>query len=158
MTINKEDKMKLTKYSIGMGDRFGHQAKAQLAVVRKAQKHGVEIAPVWNKSHREHTIIGSAPAMTKEAVESAIKNSDWDNPYFLDADHIGLENVSLFIDCCNYFTLDVADAIGGEIDDKKVLDYVEHCRQYLGHQEIPGLDKKLLLTEEMLINITKKYL
>jgi len=150
--------MKLAKYSIGMGDRFGHQAKAQLAVVQKALKQGVDISPVWNKSHREHTIIGSTPEMTKQAVEEAVRTSGWDRPYFLDADHIGLNNVDLFIGSCNFFTLDVAESISGEIDDKKVTEYLEHCRQYIGDLDISGIDEKFKVTEEMLIEITKKYL
>ncbi|MBN2279848.1 MAG: hypothetical protein JXQ65_04640 [Candidatus Marinimicrobia bacterium] len=150
--------MKLAKYSIGMGDRFGHQAKAQLAVVQKALEKGVEISPVWNKSHREHTIIGSTPEMTKLAVEKAIRSSNWNKPYFLDADHISLKNVALFIDSCNFFTLDVAEAIGGEIEDYQVAEYLHHCRKYIGKLTVPGIDEPLMVTENLLINIAKKYL
>ena len=53
--------MILGKYSFGIGDRFGHQGKAQLSAVIKAKDKGLDITPVWNKSHREHTIIGTAP-------------------------------------------------------------------------------------------------
>ena len=49
----------LAKYSIGVGDRFAHQAKAQLRACLLAAEKGVEVIPVWNKSNREHTIIGS---------------------------------------------------------------------------------------------------
>ena len=49
----------LSKYSIGVGDRFAHQGKAQLRACMMAAEHGVEVIPVWNKSNREHTIIGS---------------------------------------------------------------------------------------------------
>ena len=51
----------LNKYSVGTGDRFAHQAKAQLQACVKALDHGVEVVPVWNKSNREHMIIGSEP-------------------------------------------------------------------------------------------------
>ena len=49
----------LDKYSIGMGDRFAHQAEAQLAACVLAAKSGVQVTPVWNKSNREHLILGS---------------------------------------------------------------------------------------------------
>ena len=49
----------LARYSIGIGDRFAHQAKAQLRACLQAAERGVEVVPVWNKSNREHTIIGS---------------------------------------------------------------------------------------------------
>ena len=47
--------LKLPKFSVGVGDRFAHQAKAQLAACLLAAKAGVEVVPVWNKSNREHT-------------------------------------------------------------------------------------------------------
>src|ERR1035438_6680121 len=59
----------LGKYSLGTGDRFAHQAKAQLQACRKAYEKGVEIVPVWNKSNREHTIIGSEPAASRQAAD-----------------------------------------------------------------------------------------
>src|ERR1039458_6861177 len=57
--------LKLARYSIGTGDRFAHQAKAQLQACIQALECGVEIIPVWNKSNREHTIIGSEPASVR---------------------------------------------------------------------------------------------
>jgi hypothetical protein len=39
----------LGKYSIGMGDRFGHQGSAQLKAVMDAESKGILITPVWNK-------------------------------------------------------------------------------------------------------------
>jgi len=150
--------MKLAKYSIGMGDRFGHQATAQLAVVQIALEQGVEISPVWNKSNREHKIIGSTPEMTKKAVEVAIQSSDWEKPYFLDADHIGLGNVGLFIDSCNFFTLDVAEAIGGKVSNQQIQDYIKNRNKYIGELTIPGINEKLEVTENQLKEIAIKYL
>lgn len=60
--------LKLSKYSIGTGDRFAHQAKAQLQACLHALEHGVEIVPVWNKSNREHMIIGSELWLTELRV------------------------------------------------------------------------------------------
>lgn len=54
--------LKLSKFSIGTGDRFAHQAKRQLQACVQALRNGVEVIPVWNKSNREHTIIGSEPS------------------------------------------------------------------------------------------------
>ena len=52
----------LGKFSLGMGDRFAHQAKAQLQACVLATAAGAHVTPVWNKSNREHTIIKSEPA------------------------------------------------------------------------------------------------
>jgi len=84
----------LPKYSLGTGDRFAHQAKAQLAACLKALDAGLEIIPVWNKSNREHTIIGSEPSSTRVAADAAVTALNWKLPYFLDADHISLTTVS----------------------------------------------------------------
>ena len=56
------EELKLPKFSVGVGDRFAHQAKAQLAACVLAADAGVEVVPVWNKSNREHMIIGSEPS------------------------------------------------------------------------------------------------
>ncbi|MCP4750961.1 MAG: hypothetical protein GY866_08715, partial [Proteobacteria bacterium] len=49
--------MKLGKYSMGIGDRFSQQGRAQLSSFVKAKSLGIEVIPIWNKSHREHGIV-----------------------------------------------------------------------------------------------------
>src|SRR6266567_1695927 len=104
--------MILDKYSLGVGDRFAHQAKAQLAACVCAAKHGVDIVPVWNKSNREHKIVGSEPSGTRAAADAAVCELAWSRQYFVDADHINLDTVERFLEPCDFFTIDVADAIG----------------------------------------------
>ena len=95
--------LKLGKFSFGIGDRFAHQAKAQLRACIMAANQGVEIVPVWNKSNREHTIIGSEPSVTRAAADAAVRELGWKQPYHLDADHIRLETVDRFIAVCGFF-------------------------------------------------------
>ena len=76
-----------------------------------AQQAGVEITPVWNKSNREHSIIGSRPSDTRRAADSAVSAVSWTGPYFVDADHITTQRVEGFVDACDFFTLDVAEAL-----------------------------------------------
>ena len=101
----------LPQFSMGIGDRFAHQGKAQLAAFVKAKALGVEVAPVWNKSNREHNIVHSVPASVREEADSAAKALGWAGPYFVDADHIGIKTVDPFIAPSDFFTLDVADFI-----------------------------------------------
>ena len=35
--------------------------RVQLDAIMRVQAEGIAIVPVWNKSHREHTIIGTKP-------------------------------------------------------------------------------------------------
>ncbi len=105
--------MQLEKFSIGVGDRFAHQAKAQLTACIRAAERGATIVPVWNKSNREHNIIGSEPSTARAAADQAVRELHWPNSYYVDADHINLTNVDRFLAPCNFFTIDVADAIKG---------------------------------------------
>ena len=65
--------LQLEKYSIGVGDRFAHQAKAQLRACIDAAGRGIDVVPVWNKSFREHGIVGSRPESVREAADRAVR-------------------------------------------------------------------------------------
>ena len=125
--------MTLGTYSIGVGDRFAHQAKAQLEACILAQKAGIEVIPVWNKSNREHTIIGSEPSSTRDAADAAVKALGWTSPYFCDADHINLSTVDRFLAPCDFFTIDVADYIGKPADPPSIDAFLH------SHAELVGL-------------------
>ncbi len=83
----------LPQFSMGIGDRFAHQGKAQLAAFVKAKQLGVDVAPVWNKSNREHIIVHSEPPSVRAEADAAVAALGWKEPYFVDADHIGLKTV-----------------------------------------------------------------
>src|ERR1700730_10524546 len=113
------EELKLPKFSVGVGDRFAHQAKAQLAACVLAAKAGDEVVPVWNKSNGVHMILGSEPSIPRLEANAAVKELGWTKPYFLDADHINLKTVARFLDPCDFFTLDVADLIGQPADARE---------------------------------------
>ncbi len=105
--------MTIGKYSFGVGDRFAHEGVNQLkALISAEERFGVHFTPVWNKSNREHTIIGTEPMSTRREADAAVKALGYTDAYFCDADHINLSNVDKFIDACDFFTIDVADYIG----------------------------------------------
>src|SRR5918911_1782516 len=126
------DALMLEKFSFGVGDRFAHQAKAQLRAFVLAAERGVEVAPVWNKSFREHGIVGSRPASVLAAAEVAIKELGWDKPFHVDADHIRLETVDDFIGSSDFYTLDVAESIGHAASDEDVTAFVERHPELVG--------------------------
>ena len=41
-------------------------------------------------------------------ADAAVKALGWARPYHVDADHIGLSTVDRFLDCSDFFTMDVA--------------------------------------------------
>ncbi len=150
--------LRLGKYSIGVGDRFGRQGRAQLGAFQEARRQGVEATPVWNKSHREHTIIGSTPADTRAAADAAVRGARWDGPYFLDADHIGLKNVDAFIDACDFFTLDVAEEIGRPAEGGDTRDFADRHTELAGRHEVPGLDEPITVTRMSIEEAARSYL
>lgn len=160
--VRKEKRMqnykKLEKYSFGVGDRFGHQAKAQLHAMMKAEFKGVSITPVWNKSFREHSIIGTHPMDVRKAADIAVKECNWIYPYHVDADHINLNNVDEFIPASDFFTIDVADFIGKEADAAAVEAFLSANETRIGELTIPGIDEAFHVTRDQLTLIAKKYL
>ena len=150
--------MILEKYSIGIGDRFGCQGKAQLAALAKAKKRGINITPVWNKSHREHTIIGTSPSDTRKEADDAVRNCRWRGPYFVDADHIGLGNVDGFIESSDFFTLDVAEFIGKTAEESDVRAFVDRQKKYVGSLVISGIDETFEITEQQINAIVRRFL
>ena len=87
----------LGNYSLGVGDRFAHQAKAQPQTLIKAAQNSVDIVPVWNKSHREHTTIGSQPVDKRQADDRAVRELEWECSYYIDADHITFDTVDHYL-------------------------------------------------------------
>ncbi|HZB45948.1 MAG TPA: tagaturonate epimerase family protein [Pyrinomonadaceae bacterium] len=152
------DALKLEKYSFGVGDRFAHQAKAQLRACMRAAAEGVEVAPVWNKSYREHSIVGSQPASVLAAARAAVSELDWTKPYHLDADHIRLETVDSFIEPCDFYTLDVADAIGQPAAAEDVRAFVDRHPELVGRIEIPGIEQPFETDGAEIERIANKFL
>jgi hypothetical protein len=152
------EELKLPKFSVGVGDRFAHQAKAQLAACVLAAKAGVEVAPVWNKSNREHTIIGSDPSQTRREADAAVKELGWTTPYFLDADHINLKTVARFVDPCDFFTLDVADLIGQPADAGDVAAFVKRHPELIGTVKIPRIAKPFKTDVAFVSGVANKFL
>ena len=149
--------MKLEKFSFGLGDRFLHQGRAQLQAILHAREAGVEITPVWNKSNREHKTVGTEPVSLREEADAAVAALSYDGPYRLDADHINLATVEPFVDSHDFFTIDVADAIGKPADAEQVDAFVQYCSKYVGSLEIPGAGS-FDVTEETIRGVANTFL
>lgn len=151
-------KIQLPKFTMGVGDRFGHEGKAQLAALIRARKEGVEVSPVWNKSFREHSIIHTEPPSVRQAADAAVAAMGWSFPYFVDADHINFKTVDGFISSSDFFTLDVASAIGTAADSAAVAAFVEKYSSWCGAISVDDLAEPLVITRELLVSVAEKYL
>jgi tagaturonate epimerase len=150
--------LKLAKYSVGTGDRFAHQGKAQLQACIHAFNEGVKVVPVWNKSNREHTIIGSEPTSARQAADAAVKALGWKLPYHVDADHITVATVDRFLTPCDFFTIDVADFIGQPADVAEIDAFVKRHSALLGSIQLEGVDTSFNITSADLCAAAQKFL
>ena len=147
----------LPRFSFGVGDRFGHEATAQLAAFQKLKQEGVHVAPVWNKSHREHGFIGSKPEDVRAAATTAIAESGWDGPWYVDADHIRLDTVDEYLGSSDFFTIDVADSIGEPADESDIRAFISAHPELCKPVSIPGITKVIRLSEDGTASIVRTY-
>ena len=148
----------LNKYSVGTGDRFAHQAKAQLEACRRALAQGAEVIPVWNKSNREHLIIGSEPGSVRQAADQAVATLGWTLPYFCDADHITLATVNRYLVACDFYTIDVADFIAQPAPPEEIENFVRRHPELLGRIRLEGIDQTFEITADSLRQTATKFL
>lgn len=148
----------LGKYSLGMGDRFAHQARAQLQACVRAQERGIEVIPVWNKSNREHITIGSTPQSTRTAADAATQALNWKKAYHVDADHIRKETVERFLPCSDFFTIDVADCIGKPADVQDIDAFIKRHPELSGRLSIPGIDEPFVTDHAYIERVAGQYL
>ena len=148
----------LPRFTFGMGDRFGHEGEAQLSAVKDATARGIQIFPVWNKSNREHTIVGTKPPSLRAEADAAVKALGWTGDYFVDADHINLHTVDGFLECSNFFTLDVADYVGQASTAASDTIFIAKYSSLIGTHRLPKLDSEVTITMSDLERTAKKFL
>jgi hypothetical protein len=150
--------MILEKYSMGIGDRFGRQGWAQLDAIMQAQAEGIAVVPVWNKSHREHTIIGTKPGDVRAEADAAVAARAYAGRYYVDADHINLSNVDPFLAASDFFTLDVAETIGRAPASEDLKAFVDVYGHYAGRLAVDGIDQVLEISKEAVERIGRTFL
>ena len=149
----------LGKYSFGIGDRFSHEGKAQLSAITEAyRKYGIDFVPVWNKSNREHQIVKTEPMDTRREADEAVNALGFGKPYFVDADHINMNNVDRFIDASDFFTIDVADYIGKPASKESIAQFTKKNLKYAGDLIIPGIEEAFKVNRSLIEMMAEKYL
>jgi len=123
-----------------------------------AEQYGAEIIPVWNKSHREHTIVGSEPGSVRAAAEAAVRELSWTKAYHVDADHITLETVDAFLESSDYYTIDVAAAIGKAPRGEDADAFLARHAELLQPIALPGRQAPLAMSRSAAAQSTEKYL
>ncbi len=150
--------LSLGKFSFGMGDRFGQQGRAQLRACVLATELGAHFVPVWNKSNREHSFIGTEPSSLRAEADAAVQALGWKSPYHVDADHIRLETVDRFIAPSDFFTIDVADSIGKPAAAADVKAFVDRHPELIGTVSIPHIDQPFAISRAEVERVANKFL
>lgn len=148
----------LGRFSMGIGDRFGHQGRAQLRAIAGAAEAGMQVTPVWNKSFREHSLIGTRPEDVRAEADAAARAERWSAPCFVDADHISLKTVDTFLNACDFYTLDVADVIGRPAPREAIEAFVRRRRAHTGALRVPGIETPLQVSEADIRRAAEKFL
>jgi len=139
--------LSIEPYTIGIGDRFARQGRAQLEALVQAKEVGINVFPVWNKSYREHTLIKTKPLDVRSEADAAVRGLGWTGAYYVDADHISLKNVEGFISASNFFTIDVADFAGQAATPEAEESFVKTARSFGKTLAIPGIDRPFQIDE-----------
>jgi hypothetical protein len=150
--------MQLEKYSFGVGDRFGYEGVAQLRALQNAAAKGVRIIPVWNKSNREHAIVGTEPESTRREADAAVRDAGWTESYYVDADHITLANVDPYLPSSDYFTIDIAYQIGKLATSPAKASFLSSAKKHEGSYAIAGVMQPLVITDSSVDNFADSYL
>ena len=158
MNGKRKHTLTLEKYTMGIGDRFGLEGEAQLQAFVTAKEKGIDVVPVWNKSNREHKTVGTEPVSVRREADSAANALGWKGSYYVDADHIQTATVDPFIEPSDFFTIDVADAIGQRADEDSIRSFVQKHQSLIGRLEIPGVAEALETGESDVERIAAKFL
>jgi len=148
----------LSRFSLGVGDRFAHQARAQLQACVLAAQEGIEVIPVWNKSNREHTIIDSEPSSARAAARAAVQALHWTKPWFCDADHINLTTVDRYLETCDFYTIDVADYIGKPAEPSAIQTFIAKHPELIGTTQLRSASETVFITSGHLSRTAAKFL
>ncbi len=150
--------MHIEKHSFGLGDRFGKEGAVQLEAVQEINSLGIAVVPVWNKSHREHSIVKTTQASVAKEAADAVATKGWKGSYYVDADHIGLSTVDGFMEYSNFFTIDVAHFINQPVADDIKASFVRRYKHYTCKFTIPGIQQKMEVTSGFFESFADKYL
>jgi len=151
--------LKLGKYSVGIGDRFAHQAKAQLQACVQALASGVESYSGMEQIEpraRHHRLPACLDAASRQCrrpgaqLEAAVVSAN--------ADHITLQTFGRFLDACDYYTIDVAEFIGQPAPEGEIESFGNRSAKLLGRIRLDGADDAFEIKPETVRQTARKYL
>jgi len=150
--------LSLGKYSIGISNYFTHQGVAHLDALQLATENGFEITPVWSKSFLVHNHTKSTATDFFLQTKNAVEESKWTKPYFIDSENINHDNISFFVDSCNYFTFSVSDYQASKASEDKIVAFTKLIDTSFGSISITGIEHTISFTSNDIYSFCSKYL
>ena len=89
---------------------------------------------------------------------AAVEKLGWTGSWHVDADHIQLATVDPFLDCSDFFTIDVADFIGKPVSASQVSAFVDAHRELIGNIELPGMQSTYSVDRDFVMRVANQYL
>jgi hypothetical protein len=87
-----------------------------------------------------------------------VRALDWQAAYFVDADHITATTAERFLGPCDFFTLDVAGAIGGPAAAGAVEAFCARHGELTARVEVAGIDAPVVMSRETTARVARHYL
>jgi len=103
-------------------------------------------------------IVGTQPPSVRAAADEAVRELGWSKAYYVDADHINLDTVDGYVDTSDFFTLDVAYAIGKPAEQAAVDALIGGHPELIGKIEIEGIDEAFETTQESVERTAAQFL
>lgn len=101
---------------------------------------------------------GIEARQVREAAEAAVRELGWAGPFHVDADHITLQTVDGFLESSDYYTLDVASAIGQPARGAEVDAFLARHGEIRQPVDLPGLAAPLHISLAAAAQTAGKYL
>ena len=151
--------MTLEKYSLGIGDRFGMEGVAQLRALQAGKGTGRDSSCRSGTNRTASTpSSGRNRRIRCGPSTAAVAAASWTDPFYLDADHIGLTTLDDFVGACNFFTIDVADMIGQASAPADAARFITAMSGFKGTLRIPGMGAPIIVDDALLDSVAGKYL
>jgi len=150
--------VQIPPFSFGFGDRFSLHGHAFVKAIKELQANGINIFPVWNKSHTEYKSTADTPKQMYLSIKNCAQEASLNQGFGFDADHVTMENIDRYIADCDYFTIDVSNYIRKLAPYDEMDTFIKGNQRYIGRLEVPGMNDAFHVFENVITSYAGMYL
>jgi hypothetical protein len=94
----------------------------------------------------------------KAAAEVAVDALGWSRSWHVDADHIQMSTVGAYLNCSDFFTIDVADAIGTSVAETEIEKFADAHPELIGTLELEGTGTSYEIDRDFVVKVARQFL